>query len=72
MPALWMEILTSEKEGEGMITSEHFELNEEEARGLAAIVTALDEREVNFNTIELSMVADDTVDFVVTIRGVRK
>ena len=55
-----------------MIKSDPFELTEEEARGLAAIITALDEKEVNFNMIELSIVAEDNVDFAVTIRGVRK
>lgn len=55
-----------------MTEQDPFELTEEEARGLAEIITSLDEKEVNFGSIELSVIFDETQDLVVSIRGVRK
>jgi len=52
--------------------SDPFELTEEEARGLAAIITALEENKVNFVSIAISVISDETQDLIVSIRGVRK
>jgi hypothetical protein len=59
--------------GGGRVTeSDPFELTEEEARGLAAIITALEENKVNFVSIAISVISDETQDLIVSIRGVRK
>ncbi|OPY40087.1 MAG: hypothetical protein A4E41_01516 [Methanoregulaceae archaeon PtaU1.Bin066] len=55
-----------------MTESDPFELTEEEARGLAAIITALDEKGVNFGSIAISVIFDETQDLIISIRGVRK